>query len=260
MHPPPPTDGWPTEGSLQATAPEETKVSTDRRPPIFTVASTCEEVLEAWQLVYEIYLRTGLIDPNPFQVHTVPQAVGPHAVVAIGRLDGQAISAISAYTDSQAGLPLDSVYEAELNELRNKGRRLAEVGLFADRREHINRSIEGILELMRFGFFYATYHRCDHIVIGVHPTHSMFYKRIFGFEQIGEQRNYCTVKNNPVILHRLDLDPAIQRHPQPRGLTSFAKNPVPDAVFHGRYRFDQPSPAWTAIQGFLAHRQAALAA
>src|SRR5437660_92608 len=114
----------------------------------FFVARTLDDVVEAWSVVYYAYLRAGLIDSNPFEVHTVPQALGPHTLVVTGCLGPLSVSTLSAYVDNPAGVPLDAVYRAELDGLRKQGRRIMEVGLFADRRDHIARTAPGLPELM----------------------------------------------------------------------------------------------------------------
>src|SRR4051812_1164893 len=113
----------------------------------YYVSRTLDDVLEAWQLVYLAYRRAELIDTNPFELHTIPQAVGPQTLVITGCLGPMAATTLSAYTDSPAGLPLDSVYPEEIGALRKQGRKLMEVGLFGDRRDHLVRSSEGLFDL-----------------------------------------------------------------------------------------------------------------
>ena len=154
----------------------------------FYIAHTMEEVEEAWGLVYDAYRRDNLIDVNPHRVHTTSQAVGPNTAVILGCLGPLAVGTISAYTDGPEGLPLDSVYLTEISALRRGGRKLMEVGLFADRRERINRAADGLFALMRFSYFFGFPMECDDIIIGVHPRHAPFYMRLLGFERIGPVR------------------------------------------------------------------------
>jgi len=232
----------------------------DRSGLNFYVARTLDDVLEAWQLVYVAYRRTELIDSNPFELHTMRQAVGPQTVVVTGCLGPLSVSTISGYMDSPAGLPLDSVYPDELSQLRGTGRRLAEVGLFGDRRDHLNRSAEGLFELMRFGYFYAMHGGADDIVIGIHPDHAPFYKRFFAFEQIGEARSYPTVKNNPVIPLRMDIRKVSALDPLPKGLRYFSENELPARVFANRYNFDEGQVASSPIAQFLNYKKGAVRA
>jgi len=227
----------------------------DRSGLNFYVARTLEDVLEAWQLVYVAYRRSELIDANPYELHTMRQAVGPQTVVVTGCLGPLSVSTISGYTDGPAGLPLDSVYPDELKQLRASGRRLAEVGLFGDRRDHLNRSAEGLFELMRFAFFYGIHNKVDDAVIGIHPDHAAFYERFFGFERIGEPRDYPTVKNNPVVPLRWDFRTKPKLDPIPKGLRYFAENQLPARVFEHRFQFEEAQVAASPIAQFLKYKQ-----
>ena len=117
----------------------------------FGVAENTDQVVQAWELVYRSYVRTGLIDPNQSRIHTVPQAVGPNTAVVRGCLSELVICTLSSYLDGPDGLPLDAVYHDQLQAMREQGKVPLELGLFADRREHLYRSIDALLELMRFG-------------------------------------------------------------------------------------------------------------
>jgi hypothetical protein len=221
----------------------------------FYVAQTIEEVEEAWGLVYEAYRRDDLIDVNPHEIHTTTQAVGPNTAVILGCLGPLAVGTISAYTDGPGGLPLDSVYLTEINALRRGGRKLMEVGLFADRREHINRAADGLFALMRFSYFFGFPMECDDIVIGVHPRHAPFYMRLLGFERIGAVRSYPTVKDHAVVLLRLRLKESLAAVPLPKGLAYFSEAAVPAKTFEHRFRFERAQIADTRIGRFIAERQ-----
>ena len=226
----------------------------------FYVARTLEDVLEAWQLVYIAYRRAELIDSNPYELHTMRQAVGPQTMVVTGCLGPLSVSTLSVYVDSPAGLPLDSIYSAELGKLRTEGRRIVEVGLFGDRRDHLNRSAEGLFELMRFAYFYGVYNNVDDAVIGIHPDHAAFYKRFFAFEQVGDLRSHPTVKNNPAVLLHMDLRKIATLDPLPKGLRYFADNPLPERVFADRYQFEPEQVAASPIAKFLSYKGRAVRA
>jgi hypothetical protein len=219
----------------------------------YYVARTLDDVLEAWQLVYMAYRRAELIDSNPFELHAIPQAVGPQTVVITGCLGPMPGTTLSAYIDNPLGLPLDSVYPEELGALRKQGRRLMEVGLFGDRRDHLVRSSEGLFDLMRFAFYYGIHSNCDDAVIGIHPRHAPFYQRFFALEAIGEARSYPTVKNNPVVLLRLNF--RAKRDSLPKGLAFFSDNQIAEGIFANRYLFDQESVAGSMLERYLAYKQ-----
>ena len=219
-----------------------------------SVARTLDDVIEAWELVYFAYRRAGLIDANPFRLHTPTQAVGPKTLVMVGRLGYLPANTLSAYIDSGGTLPLDTVYSAELGGIRKCGRRLMEIGLFADRRDHVQRSARGLLELMRFMFFFARHNGVDDVVIGIHPNHAAFYQRMFAFERLGESRRYPAVNNAAVTLLRVDMHRIMKIDPLPKGLAFFATRQLPSVAFNERYVFDVPSIRDSRVARYLEYK------
>lgn len=217
------------------------------------VAEDMKQVLGAWQLVFRSYLREGLIDPNPFRIHFTPQAVNPDTCVIIGRISELTVSTVTVVPDGDAGLPLDSVYRQELDDLRRKGRRLLEAGLLADRREHIARSLPAVLEIMRYAIF-RTYHTATDIMAGVHPHHTGFYKRYMAFEEMGPVRTYPVVNNQPVVMLRLPLHEKLRLRPLPKGLAFFMRDPVPASAYEDRFGFDQETVRRSAIGKYVRYK------
>jgi hypothetical protein len=233
------------------------------RPPSglgYYVAQSLDDVLEAWRLVYQGYERDGLIDPNPFGVHTVPQAIGSSTAVVTACLGPLAVGTLSAYADGPRGLPLESVYPTEIEALRRSGRKLMEVGLFADRREHLNRSADGLFELMRYAFYFACHRGIDDVVVGVHPKHAPFYVRLLAFEKIGASRTYPTVKDNAVVLLRFKVQENQRLNPLPKGMAYFMDSALPTSTFEKRYRFNTPDFAGSPIGRFIATKASVNAA
>jgi hypothetical protein len=164
----------------------------------YKVASTLSEVLDAWCLVYNQYLKAALISPNRMSVFTFPEYISNNAAVILGKKMGYTVCTVSALLDSERGLPLDNYYKKELDELRNQGNKLVEIGLLADSRSSSN--IQDIVTLMqctgRFGVF-SDHH---HFVIGVNPRRINFFKEVFGFKLVGTVKDYGKLKAAPVVL------------------------------------------------------------
>lgn len=220
----------------------------------FEIATNYEQVETAWSLVYRAYLRAGLIRPNKHKLHTVSQTIQKNTAVIFGSIGGMTVSTLSAYTDCETGLPLDTVYEDELKQMRDEGRRLAEFGLFADRREHLFRSIEALLELIRHATYFGLACNATDGVIGVHPHHANFYTRLLGFDQVGPVKTYATVKDNPVVLLRIDWAKATAQQKLPRGLRYLANNTIEPEYFDARYDLAGPGLAGTAIEQYLTQQ------
>ena len=164
----------------------------------YKVAKNFKEVTEAWCLVYQQYLATSLILPNELSVFTFPEYMSNNTAVIIGKKMGHTVSTVSAVLDSERGLPLDHYYHNELNQLRTEGKKLIEIGLLADSRGTGSFSnITGLMAgIARYGVF------SDHhdFVIGVHPRRMQFFKQVFGFDQVGEIKDYGKLKTAPVVL------------------------------------------------------------
>ena len=233
--------------SVTSAAPEQAHTGTLN----FRIAETVEDVQGAWGLVYKAYRRRELIDPNPFRLHTTDEAIGSHAAVVLGQLDELTVTTLTVIGDSDKGLPLDRVYRDVLDEARASGRRLMEVGLFADRRDKLARSVEALFQLMRYTFYYGIHYKINDIVIGVHPRHARFYIRSFGFEHMGSPRTYPVVNDHPVVLLRGDIEANIKRDPPHPSLEYYQQYPVDREDFERRFSFTPNQLENTPLQEYL---------
>jgi hypothetical protein len=216
----------------------------------YRLATSLDDVLAAWHLVYQRYLLAGLIDPNDQEIHAVPHAIQNHGLVALGSVNGAVASTLTMIPDGDRGLPLDAVYPAELAELRARGRSLLEVGLLADRREEIKRYINSLMCMFMYPWFFARYKGFD-IVCGVHPHHVEFYEKAFGFVQFGPARTYPRVKDHPVTLLRLDIEASLTAERLPRATKIYIENPLPESAFDHRFNLADPSVGESRIGAYL---------
>lgn len=218
----------------------------------FHVAETLSEIVAAWREVYEVYATGGLITPNPYGIHTYPQAVGEHAVVILDRNREMTLTSVH---DSAMSLPLDSLYRAELNELRAQGRSLTEIGLFVDRRKEPARGFDALFTIMTPAVAWCFESGGTDVVIGVHPHHARFYIRAYGFETIGAERNYAAVNNRPCLLLRLRRETLDQAR-LPRGLAHYVQHPVFMHDFDRRADFVTDLELRTYLDSYLRHKAA----
>ncbi len=100
---------------------------------------------------------------------------------------------------------MESMYPRELEALRLEGKRIAEVGCFADRRREGIRFTSVFFSLTKLLVQTARTRGYDSLVVAVHPRHAKFYRRALGFEDIGEL-TYCPyVSYRPAVALLLDL-------------------------------------------------------
>jgi len=201
-------------------------------------AASREELEGAYRLVYRSYLRRAYIEPHPGGVRLTLFNAAPDAVTFIGALRGAIIATVSLLPDTPAGLPMDEVYHDELEDLRKAGRKLTEVTMLADRRLDMRRTLPMLLQLMKLVFDYATQvlHAND-LCISINPRHDAFYKRYLLFTELGGLRMYPSVRNNPALARRLDLETVRERSRGKEVLQStFFENRHGREFFERRYR------------------------
>ena len=214
-------------------------VSSTQRVPHLQVASTQHDVLVAWRLLYNVYRTSGYIPANPYELHTVPEAISPDTLVVLARADAAPeatpLSTIAGIIDGPRGLPLDSAYPHELAELRRAGHRLIEVGLFGCQDEQS--SFLTIFDLMRYVVYYAIHSGANEMICGIPPQRLKLYQRMLGFQHVGAIKAYSTVADNPVALMRLSISQIEEQQPTLRAVNYFIHHPLPAETYADRYRF-----------------------
>jgi len=245
----------PRESEADAKAPADTPHN--ERPVgesglTFKVANHLQEVEDAWRLVYRRYLETELVHPNPVGIHTVPQALHHSSATVCGKIKDMTVSTLTVMEDGPMKLPLDSVYPEQLDELRSQGRRMVEVGLFADRRDTLDRRAPALIEALRFALYFSLYRDATDAVIGVHPHHAPFYRRLVAFEKAGPTTTYRSVRDKPVVLLRCRREVILAEKRKP-GLEMVMAQQIPDSVFSGRYTFTPQGLSNSSIADYLRH-------
>ena len=224
--------------------------------PRFRAAGSLAEVVSAWEVVYRVYGDAGLIDPNPYRIHTVPHAVGPQAAVILDVLQSMIVSTVTVMRDTDAGLPLDIIFRDEIDALRAGGRQITEAGLYVDRRDAGMQAADSVLSLVNFVLTWSFARGGTDLIIGVHPRHEVFYEDFYGFERLGPERPFPVVNNHRCVLLRLAREqmdqPAGRR---PRGLRFYQLAPPPMSFFEDRTDFHEDSEARDTIDAYLAWRE-----
>ena len=165
----------------------------------YKIAETRQEREAAFRLVYNSYLRSGLSDPNPWQMRVTPYHLLPTTQVLIAKQGGEVIFTASLVADGELGLPMECAYGEELDACRGRGLWLAEVSCLADRREHLRGFFPVFLRLSRLLVQFAMYQGMDGLVAAVHPKHARFYKRYMCFLPMGREKSYPTVRHRPAV-------------------------------------------------------------
>ena len=173
-------------------------------------ARSREELRGAYRRVYWSYLHREYIEPNPSEMRLSLFNAFPTTVTFVSVLRGEVIATVTLVPQTGIGLPMDDIYGRELQKLRTAGRKLAEVTMLADRRlGDFRRSIPLVVLMMKRVFDYATLVlKATDLCITINPRHDAFYERYLLFKPLGPLRAYPSVKGNPALAKRLDLDAA----------------------------------------------------
>lgn len=201
-------------------------------------AASREELEQAFRLVYSGYVQREYIDEDPSGIRLSVFNAFPTTVTFVSSLGGSVIATVSLVVDTDVGLPMDEIYHEEVQELRSAGRKLAEVTMLADRRRQLRRTLPMLLLLMKRVFDYATLvAEADDLCITINPRHETYYERYLLFKHLGGLKTYPSVRNNPALAKRLDLESARQEcEGREELLDQFFRNRTPVSVLESCYR------------------------
>jgi hypothetical protein len=127
----------------------------------------------------------------------------PNKITLAADTNEKTVGTMTLCFDSEVGLPADENFHDKLEELRAQKRKLCEPSRLAIEDDAPKRVFAAMIHV---SFIYAhNIHGFTDYVIEVNPRHAMFYKRMLGFHDFGEER-ICTRVNAPAVLLRLELE------------------------------------------------------
>ena len=116
----------------KAASPERRRASQPTKEKAVKPARSLEEIKEAYHLVYEEYLAKGHCKPNQSKLHFHPHCVFPESRTFVLRGEGgMLLGTATIVPDSPGGLPMESSFQTEIEQLRKPGRKLGEICLLA---------------------------------------------------------------------------------------------------------------------------------
>lgn len=196
----------------------------------FKQVSCSEDYMSCCKLVYDVYLESGFIKASSFPFRIIEHHSDPETMVFMGCLaDDRAASTpiytASLFADNKLGLPMDEGFKREVDALRNKGRRIVEVGCLAS--DPIYRKGDKNVPMIVNRLIYNHAIKAlnaDELLITVHPKYLKIYEDILLFEKIGELSEYPYVEKNPAVALRLNLKTAPERFKKVYGKMPTGKN------------------------------------
>lgn len=161
----------------------------------YKLASTLDERLEALHLVYESYVKAGLLNPSGSGLRITPFHALSDTKIFIASDSGKIIYTLSFIPDSSLGIPMEVIYPREVQTFRMLNRKFGELSCLAGN----SFSLDIFMGLCRFVYGFGLYAKLDHFLIAVHPSRERFYERVWGFRQFGPIREYPCVLNHPAV-------------------------------------------------------------
>ena len=186
--------------TLASEGPRQERVHTSVEGITYKVAQSWEEREAAFRLLYEAYRSAGLVESNPMGMRVLPFHLDDSSNVFIAVRNGTVIYTVSLIRDDERGLPLQEIYPADVDEMRETTY-LAEVSCLAGRAQFNSKRerFEIFVNLIGLMTQYARRHFVDRLLVAVHPRHVKFYRSFFGFDIFGEEMTYGAVRGNPAI-------------------------------------------------------------
>jgi len=202
------------------------------------LAACRDELEEAYELVYTNYVQRGYIQEHSGGIRVTVFNAFPTTRTFVAVLDDQVIATVSLVEDTPAGLPMDEIYKRELDALREQGRKISEVTMLADRRRLIRRALAMLLMLMKRVFDYAALvQHADDLCITINPRHESYYERCLLFKPLGPLRSYPSVRENPALAKRLNIEEAVKECVGNEELQEqFLRNRTPMSMLNSGYR------------------------
>ena len=173
--------------------------------PSIKIAETLDELSQAFKLIYAEYNSQGYIStPHPKQMLYGVYNFLPKTCVFIFQSYKDVISTISYTPDTKLfGVPMDSLYKNELDELRIQGRKIVEIGSLATERSVRGKNV--VMYLYKAVINYAFLTKVSDLCLMVNPKHVRFYSDIMLCEQLGDEKFYDAV-NAPAVAMRVNFD------------------------------------------------------
>ena len=164
-----------------------------------SIAQHRESLRGAFRLVYEMYLRDGLVRPNRLGLRILPYQLLKTSWVIVVTRGRHIVGTLSVIEDGELGLPVEPLYATEVTRLCRPGRRIAELTCFATTRAAGTQSRTVLRQLLGSAIQLAVWRKIDYFIICVHPRHARFYMHRLGFINLGPLRCCPWVLDQPAV-------------------------------------------------------------
>lgn len=171
----------------------------------YQFAETPEERIEAFRLVYENYRKKGIIAENEYRLRVTPFHLLPTTNTFIAKKKGKVFCTVSLIGDGELGLPMERIYPNQVADARAAGYSIGEVTCLAMRGVGLKEFLPIFVQLLRLMTQHARHFGMDQLLIATHPRHARFYQKFMGYEQVGPETEYPSVRNALAVACCLDF-------------------------------------------------------
>lgn len=198
---------------------------------VFRQACSVDDYTQCFKLLHDVYVHAGFTKPSGIPLRIIPHHYNPESRVFLGCVTDPQDSSMPVYTASlfpdnpNNGLPMDIGFRKQVDALRAKGRKIAEVGCLASHPAHRkgDRNIPMLGNRMILSYAVKKL-GVDDLLITVHPKYLKIYEDILLFEKIGQISSYSYVNGNPAVALKLNLNTLAKRLKQVYGHRPIQKN------------------------------------
>lgn len=201
-------------------AKDGTESKQDVRAVTYKIASEKQELEDAFTLVWDNYVETGLQEDNHegmrfTKYHLLPESkifiANFHEELAAGRPDqfkahGKLVGTVTLVLDGPMGLPMEEFCGEEVAKMRAEGRKIAEVIAFAINPEYTKYKV--FMHLFKLMFQFSEMKGITDICCSVTERHIRFYRKVCLFEPMGELVPYSAAYKLKVQGHRVNIEEA----------------------------------------------------
>jgi hypothetical protein len=173
------------------------------------------DLQRALELRRDVYWRKGLLRESTLKPQVLPQAYVPGSAIFIVKERDVIVGTITFYMDSPIGLPMDDVHGEEVDQMRRRFARIAEVGGLAILENRRGVGITMMLYQATFRWAVAANTQC--IVACINPSSRRVYSKLLLFEVLGGCKQHHRFLGAPSIPIGLDLATAPARYRETHG-------------------------------------------
>ena len=162
-------------------------------------AACREDFEQAFRLLYDRYLASGLTRPNRLKMRIAEHQLWPECQVIVAEQYRRIVGTVSLVADGPRRLPLETVFAGIVCNLRQAGAKLVEVGCLAALAGSSQLHSPIFVALTRATIHDARYRGFGRMLAAVHPRHGNFYEGGMGFQRLSKTASYESVEGKSAI-------------------------------------------------------------